>query len=191
MVDLEQNEKIITTARRHWFVLLARLVPFVLLAIIPVFLIIVVEIMGAAYPDSIITVSQAFFKHSGSGSAFVIFLLFSWLLFLWVGAFVTWTDYFLDVLVITDHRVINIEQKGLFSRETSSLHLDKIQDVTIDVSGILPTFLSFGNMRVQTAGEMEEFSIHAIRNPEKLKAIILEAHEKAEAKNREVTIAKS
>jgi len=189
MVDLEHNEKIITTARRHWFVLAAKLLPLIPLALIPVAVIVIVEVLGETAPGSVLTFSETFFKLGGGGTAFVIFLLFSWFLLLWIGAFIIWTDYYLDALVITDHRVINIEQKGLFSRETSSLHLDKIQDVTIDISGILPTFLSFGNMRIQTAGEMEEFVIHSIREPEKLKSIILEAHEKAEAKNRVVTIA--
>lgn len=99
-----------------------------------------------------------------------------------------WTDFYLDVLVVTDHRIINIEQKALFARETSSLHLDKIQDVSVEVFGILATFLSFGNLKIQTAGEMEEFIIKGIKDPDAIKQTILEQHEKAMIKLRTVRI---
>lgn len=182
MTLLEPDEIMIESARRHWFILALRLLPLIPFIFIPLLLLGVINMVPPQ--------TEGIFTLSGNGSSLAIFILFSWFLFLWIGAFIIWTDYFLDVLVITNKRIINIEQKALFSREIASLRLDKIQDITIDISGILATFLSFGNMRIQTAGEQEEFLIRFIRNPEALKSIILKEHDRVVEELREVHIAK-
>ncbi|MBI2120418.1 MAG: PH domain-containing protein [Parcubacteria group bacterium] len=182
MIALEPNEKIIVSARRHWFVLFLRLLPLIPFIFVPLLLFTVLMVIPIA-PDALIEIG-------GNGVAFAVFLLFSWFLFVWIGAFVVWTDYYLDVLIVTDKRIINTEQKALFSREIASLRLDKIQDITIDISGILATFMSFGNIRIQTAGEQEEFAIHFVKNPEALKQAILKEHNRVVEQLREVRIAK-
>lgn len=182
MIALEPNEVIVLQGRRHWFVLTLRLLPLIPFVLIPLL------IFGIA--GAIPTQTDTLVKMSGNGSSFAVFVLFSWFLFVWIGAFIIWTDYFLDILVVTNKRIINIEQKALFSREIASLRLDKIQDVTIDINGILATFLSFGNIRIQTAGEQEEFLIRFIQNPESLKSIILKEHDRIVEELREVHIAK-
>ncbi len=182
MIALEPHETIILRGRRHWFILALRLLPLVPFIFIPL---VVFGILSAISPQT-----ASLIKMSGNGSSFAVFVLFSWFLFVWIGAFIIWTDYFLDVLVVTNKRIINIEQKALFSREIASLRLDKIQDITIDINGIIATFLSFGNMRIQTAGEQEEFLIRFIQNPEALKNVILKEHDRVAEELREVRIAK-
>jgi uncharacterized membrane protein YdbT with pleckstrin-like domain len=189
MIDLENNEKILLQARRHGFFLFTRLIALFPLVAIPIIFVIGMQRFGGSDPEAS-PLAGIFYHADGSGTAFVIFLLFSWLLSVWIGAFVVWTDYYLDVLAVTDHRLINIEQKGLFSRETSSLHLDKIQDVSVEINGLLATFLSFGSLRVQTAGEVEEFVLHGIKDPNAIKKLILEQHERAMTKLRTVRIEK-
>jgi len=188
MVDLEQNEQILLTARRHWFTLFLRLIPLLFFAIVPILIIVVLQIVGGIAENSLTSGGQNLFAQGGSLPALIIFLLFSWLLCIWIAIFTVWTDYYLDILLVTDHRIINVEQKALFSREIASLHLDKIQDVTIDINGFLATFLLFGNLRIQTAGEVEEFVIRGIKDPTTIKNTILEQHEKAMAKLRVVRI---
>jgi uncharacterized membrane protein YdbT with pleckstrin-like domain len=189
MIDLEKNENVLLTARRHVFFLFVKLASLLPLIIIPLVIIFVVETIENFNPD-VASFTKTFYNVQGGGSALVIFLLFTWLLFIWIGAFVIWTDYYLDVLVVTDHRVINIEQKALFSRETSSLHLDKIQDVSVEITGVVATFLNFGSLRIQTAGEVEEFVLKGIKDPNGIKKVILEQHEVAMTKLRTVRIEK-
>ncbi len=95
---------------------------------------------------------------------------------LWVVGFVVWTDYYLDMWLLTDKRLIGVEQKGLFSREVSSLRLDRIQDIKVEISGVLDTFLHIGTVHVQTAGSEKEFMIPMARDPEHIKEQILLAH---------------
>ncbi|HCC83972.1 TPA: hypothetical protein DEP96_03945 [Candidatus Uhrbacteria bacterium] len=92
------------------------------------------------------------------------------------------TDYFLDVWIVTTERVINIEQHGLFSRTVSELRLNQVQDITSETSGFLGTFLTYGNVFIQTAAERERFQFKNIDNPDDVKLTI--AKLVAEAKHR-------
>lgn len=66
-------------------------------------------------------------------------------------------DYYLDVYIITNERIVNIEQNGFFKREISELHLHQIQDVSAKVNGFLPTIMHYGDVFIQTAAERENF----------------------------------
>jgi len=61
-------------------------------------------------------------------------------------------NWYFDVFIITDERVIDIDFKNLIYKNITSTKLDNIQDVTYSVSGPLPSLLDYGNVLVQTAG---------------------------------------
>lgn len=112
----------------------------------------------------------------------ISFITSTALLFLWVYAFFVWIDYYFDVWVITNERVLNIEQKGLFTRVVSEVHMGRIQDVTTKTEGFLPTILNYGDIFVQTAGEEKRFHFRNIADPDKYKDEIVglakKVHEK-------------
>jgi uncharacterized membrane protein YdbT with pleckstrin-like domain len=83
-----------------------------------------------------------------------------------------WTDYYLDVWIVTNRRVIDVEQRGLFSREIATMQLSKIQDITTEVKGFLPTLIGFGDVHVQTAGLEREFVIRGVPHPHKTREMI-------------------
>ncbi len=91
----------------------------------------------------------------------------------WLFAFMEFTDWYLDTWIVTNERIINVEQHGLFSRTASELHLLNIQDVTSEVHGLLRTFLKFGNVYIQTAAERERFNFKDVHQPERLREQIL------------------
>jgi len=91
----------------------------------------------------------------------------------WLFAFMEFTDFYLDTWIVTNERVINIEQKGLFSRVASELPLDAVQDVTSNVQGVIRTMLDFGDVVVQTAGQKKQFHFKEIAHPEKVKEQII------------------
>lgn len=94
-------------------------------------------------------------------------------IFLWIFAFFIWIDFYLDIWIITEKKIINVEQKGIFLRRISELKFDRIQDVTVEVKGILPTLLNYGNIHIQTAGEVERFVFLCIPDPYALKNLIM------------------
>jgi len=99
-------------------------------------------------------------------------------LFVWNSFFILWLDYYLDAWIVTNERIINIKQGGFFARDISELKLTKIQDVTSEIIGIIPTLLDYGNIYVQTAGQEERFNFFQIPNPNYVKDVIVKLQEK-------------
>lgn len=167
MLNIEKGEKIIFEIRKHTFVLFTKMFSVIILAIIPAFLIKIVTQLGIVV-------------NFGDKNALTIVVFFYafWILIMWIVAFVFWTDNHLDVWVITNKKIIAIEQRGLFSREISYIHFDKVQDITTEVHGIMATILDYGEIHIQTAGEQKEFIMHNIRDPKTSREKINEIFEK-------------
>lgn len=86
-------------------------------------------------------------------------------------------DFYLDLLVVTNDRLIDIEQIGVFARSVSEVDLYQIQDITSEVKGIFASLFNYGNLFIQTAGATEKFNIHNVPNPEQLRREILDLAE--------------
>ena len=161
------GEKILLVLHRHWFDIAKR---FVLVFLMLLFL------FGSFF-------LPLFFYSFSTDPLYenlVSFLQNLFFIFIWIIFFVIWIDYYFDVWIVTDRRIINIEQKALFSRVTSELELENIQDITTDVKGLLPTFLNYGNLYVQTAAEMERFLFRNIPDPYEVKNLIMRLQNKVE-----------
>lgn len=159
MLQLQSGEKILTSVRKHWFVVLRTAAIFFILILIPPLALTFLPFVTANFNPEIVEPLLNFFL-----SLYIITLF----LFL----FLFWMDYYLDMWIITDQRIIAVEQKGLFRREISEIPLRRVQDITIEVSGIIETFLKFGTIRIQTAGE-REFTIDNIPRLYEIKDVIL------------------
>src|SRR3990172_12499014 len=100
MVQLREGEKIIAIYRRHIIVLVSELAAIVLfsLAIIAV------------------AISSGVFIPAGFSALYPL-ILFSAVLFLhlfWIAAFIVLADFFLDVWILTDQRVMSGGHKTFF-----------------------------------------------------------------------------
>jgi hypothetical protein len=167
MVSLEQGEYIVREVRRHWFFVATRAVLYVILGFAPVI----------GYPALAVFFPSLFTVTTNSASIF--FALYPlWLLLLWISFFLFWTNYYLDVLILTNERIIDIDQRSLFHRQVSEFRLENIQDITTDVPGFIATFLDFGDIHVQTAGEKREFIINDAARPEEVKRLIADEHDR-------------
>ena len=59
-------------------------------------------------------------------------------------------------------------------REISELEHIKIQDVTSEVMGVVPTLFNYGFVYVQTAGETERFTFKQVPDPVKIRDVIMQ-----------------
>ena len=114
----------------------------------------------------------------------LIFLISLLALIIWIRFFSLVTDIYLDSWTITNKRIIDIDQRGFFNRQVSSFRIERIQDVTTDINGIIATFLNFGDIHVQTAGDDQEFIIHGVPNPKAIKQNILKEVDRVTANSR-------
>jgi len=152
-------EKVIILLYRHWFIILVSVLGYIILAAIPP----IIRIYFSGYITTL-----------GLGDTFN-FLAVVYYLFWWLGLFYQITMYLLDTWIVTDHRLLDNEQHGFFNRILSETHLSRIQDMSVDVRGVIPTLLNYGNLEIQTAGTEPKFVFKQIPRPNQVKHIITEA----------------
>lgn len=99
-------------------------------------------------------------------------------LFLAVSLFLIFLFYYLNIQVITDIRIVDVTQEGLFNHTVSELHIDKIEDVTSKTTGFFGTIFNYGDVYVQTAGTVERFEFISVPNPASIEKMILDLYEK-------------
>lgn len=170
MIKLRPDETVIEVVRRHWFILLGRTIG--LLGIFAAPFIIYGFVSGKEIALGLFTFTVAI------ETPLLLFFGSLWALIVWLRFFHEWTDHYLDGWIVTDKRIIDIEQFGFFSRQVSSFRMERIQDITTDVHGIIPTLLNFGNIHVQTAGDSQEFVMNGAPDPKHLKELILKESDK-------------
>lgn len=170
MIKLNENEYIISVSRRYWFILFSKFLTGLFLFILPAFIYLLWSFATPLTPLSSWPIETI--------APFFIFGIAIYYLFLWLYFCIVFLDYYLDIWIVTNMRILDIEQKGLFNREIAECYISKIQDLTVEIKGIIPTFLNYGDLRIQTAAEKREFVFQEIENPNKIKNIILEQHNK-------------
>ena len=156
--DQKPYEQVILILRRHPVILLGIVFTFVISGFVPI---LVLGFIGRQL-DSLPQLQNLI-----TFSATLYYLFWTY------GLFYELTDFFLDTWIVTDHRIIDIEQIGLFNRDVSETRLDKVQDVTVKVEGKLATFADFGTVIIQTAGTEQEFQFQQVPDPVFVKDSIL------------------
>lgn len=159
------NEKIIKIIRRDGFILLKKLVLVAVLAGLPA---LVGLIMVSLYPNWLNGEISYPLLVLGAGG---------YILFIWLFLFFSFIDYYLDIWIITSERIIDVKQEGFFSRTVAELKLFQIQDVTSELEGFFEFIFKYGDVYVQTAGEIQRFTFKQVPNPEGVRDIIIKLAE--------------
>jgi uncharacterized membrane protein YdbT with pleckstrin-like domain len=163
-IELEAGEQILSTVRKHWFVITIELLGIVIMAIFPLLVLSAVAVVPDIPALSTLLDGQA---------PLITYGLAAWLLLMAMMGFTVWTHYYLDLWVITDRRIIVIDQRGFFNRKVSSFRLERMQDIKVTIQGIIPTLLNFGTIRAQTAGANESnFQSSGMPDPRGVQATI-------------------
>lgn len=134
--NLRSGEKVDIVLRRHW-------IAFAFLAIYAFwgifFTIVLLVALGTS--ASVILMISAFWMY--------------YLLFLYVS----WLNYELDVFILTNNRIVCVEQKTFLNRAVWETTLDKVQEVSIETKWLLANLFDFGTLRIMTSGSSESFDM--------------------------------
>ncbi len=84
----------------------------------------------------------------------------------------SWISWYFSVFIVTDQRLIQITQKGLFNRSVIDMRLNQIQMVNYQIAGLQETLLGFGTIMMQTY--VGDLVIHEIHHPAKIQKKLLE-----------------
>ena len=85
--------------------------------------------------------------------------------------------YYKSNFVITDRSITQTLQISIFEKKVSQLDVSRIQDVTVEKHGLLETYLNYGRLLVETAGEQENFHFDFCPNPDHYARLILDSRQ--------------
>lgn len=128
-------------------------------------------------------------------SYFLIFVILSWLsfYFFWLNTinliincviwlvwllfcYVQWLNYELDIFIITNNRIIWVEQISFLNRTVSEANLWQVQEVNSRTKWILANLLDYWDVLIQTAWTTSNFDMtyapNAIQNSRQILNIV-------------------
>lgn len=170
---LSNDEHVLHVVRRHWFRLAVEAVGLSI-----IFLVLFVFFTGAA-----LSLVQGGAVLGTAAFGVELYTLGMAGLALWVRFFIVWSDHYLDAWLVTNERIIDIEQKGFFHREVSSFPLSRVQDATFETQGIVATWLNFGDVQIRTASTSETFIMKSVPHPAAVKEKVIDAVQASQTKN--------
>jgi uncharacterized membrane protein YdbT with pleckstrin-like domain len=156
---LGENEKIILTARQHWFILLRS----IFLEIVLILLIFAATITASVYFAPYIALIIAI------GFAVLLLPIATMTIDL-----LKWTN---KQYIVTNHRVIQIS--GVFNKDVIDSSLEKVNDVKMTQSSLGRIF-DYGDIEILTASELGINQFKRIESPVRYKIAMLNAKSKLE-----------
>lgn len=127
--NLRPGEKLELEVRRHWIIFVMLWI-YVLIALV----------------ISISFFTILWFTFSGIMSNIIF-----WMMFL-VFFYIQWLNHELDLFLITNNRIIGVEQISFLNRTVSECNLWQVQEVNSKTSGLFANLLNYGTLSIQTAG---------------------------------------
>lgn len=149
----DREEKIVLLLRRHPLTLIPWLLLVVLMVIAPLFV-----------PKT--------FASDFIPANFLLVCYLTWYLIVFALAFERFLTWFFNVNILTDERVIDIDFPSLLYRDISQMKIDKIQEVSTKTGGYIRSLFNFGNVLIQSAGQIPEIYFEDVPNPEQVSRII-------------------
>ncbi len=151
----EKNEPVVLLLRRHWIVNL----PWMSLGVLMIF----TPLASLFIP--IISFLPPRFQ--------LVFMIL-WYLLTLAFIFEKFLGWFFNVFIVTDERVIDVDFYSLTYKEISEAGLDKIQDITYRVGGVIRSIFDFGTVAIQTAGEVPNIEFEDVPYPAQVVRILNE-----------------
>ena len=173
MVDLklQPGEHVLISLRKHPLIAVGQLIPFLILDYLPYLIpqfVTYIEHMNNG------TVLVPYLAGLTFGNPWFDFIVGIYWLFVWMGAFGVFTNYFLDQWIVTNERIIDINQVDFWNREISSLFLSRIQNVETEIDGFFHTLFGFGTVSVESAGaEVGRVKMAGLARPNHVRDLIL------------------
>lgn len=149
----EGQEKVVLLLRRH----VITNVRWVLIALIMIAAPFFLDLLSPAtlLPDNLKLILVLFWYLITT--AFILESFFNW---------------FFNVNIVTDERIIDIDFHNLIYKEVSDTKIDKIQDVTYKMGGVVRTIFNYGDVYIQTAAEVPSFEFLAVPNPDRVVRVL-------------------
>jgi hypothetical protein len=162
LIQQKSYEHVVYVLRRHWLTFFVEVLFMTLLLFVPV---VVWFLLSSIYPTLFLVEAWRVIGILGGSIYYLATLVF---------LFTHFIDFYLDVWIVTNDRIIDMEQFGLFSRTISELDLFQIQDVTTEITGFIATMFNYGDVTVQTASNNSSIVFRKVPNPNMIRRRLIE-----------------
>jgi len=156
----EKDEKILLFLRRDFITNAKWILLGISLAILPLFLPFTQHLLGNLLPSLPVK--------------FYIIFFVSYYLFVATYLYVNFITWYYNVALITDQRVIDVNFSTLVYKDVATTKLSLVQDVSYAQVGVVRTFFDYGNILIQTAGSLDNFTFESAPKPEEVVHIVEE-----------------
>lgn len=143
LLNLREGEKVEMVIRRHWIVFAILWFYFILAVITSLIITLVFQYL----PELWLLLNVLF-----------------WLIFL-IWFYVQWLNHELDLFIITNNRIIWVEQISFLNRTVSEANLWQVQEVNSQTKWFWANIMDYGDVMVQTAWTASNFDIHFAPTP--------------------------
>lgn len=159
----EETEKVILFLRQHFIVNVPWILITILLVIAPTVIfprLFHALSLNVTFPASYYVIGTMFWYLATFGFA--------------LASFIGW---FFNIYIVTNERIVDIDFFYLLYKKFSEAELTKIQDINYTSGGILAAIFNYGDVVVETAGELPNIDFESIPYPEKVVETIRELTE--------------
>ena len=152
LVHLKDDEKILRIVRNYWLVYLPQIIlGFVLIAAA---LFLMLPLLHYGWPGVIL-----------------LFAAVAMGLYYFFRTAIIW---YWNVFIITNLRIVDVNQYSLFKRSVAEVTYEKIQDVTYSVDGFLQAVFNFGVVHLETAAKGTALELPDVHDPKDVNHLITE-----------------
>lgn len=154
----EKNETVILFLRQHLITLVPWACIGALLLIVPTFIFpLVIKLISTSIhiPVGYVIIGTIFWYIASFGLVF--------------SKFVYW---FFNIFIVTNERIIDIDFVNLLYKDVSETQLSRVQDISYQTRGIFATMFDYGDVTIQTAGEVPNFAFEIVPKPSQVVDII-------------------
>lgn len=154
----EKNETVILFLRQH----LVTLVPTIALCIVLFF---APMILFPLFLKALSIAVRIPIGYTIVGSIFWYVAVFGILL----AKFLYW---YFNIFIVTNERIVDIDFINLLYKDVAEAQLSRVQDISYNQRGIFATMFNYGNVTIQTAGELPNFTFEIVPKPSDVVDII-------------------
>lgn len=149
-----EGDKVVFFVHKHWIKYVVTSIVTILLLSIPII--------------AIILYLQNNLGHNLLSAEIITIGIGIYLLIVMAIIIQAFVDFYLDIFVATEDRVIFVRQNGFFNQQIDVAHIWDIDEVGVDVKGFLNSVLDCGDLVIHMGNDEAILTVNDIKNPNKI-----------------------
>jgi len=98
--------------------------------------------------------------------------ILTWYLFVLTFSFEKFLQWYYSIFIVTNERIIDIDFNNIMNKQMTTANLNHVEEPEMSTRGFIKTMFQFGDVSVQTAGEVLTIEAIDVPHPQKVVDII-------------------